>query len=119
MSAARTLVVDDEPMLRHLVRRILEPQICGVMEVEDGETALRLIQRRGDSIDVVLTDIAMPGIDGFIMVDAASADRTGGGHGGGPRGRGEEASDGAREGTRPGLDWARSRTWRNWQTRRT
>ena len=69
MSAATALVVDDEPMVRHLVRRILEPEICGVMEVEDGETALRLIQRRADSIDVVLTDLSMPGIDGFDVVE--------------------------------------------------
>ena len=69
MTMATALVVDDEPMVRHLVRRILEPEICGVMEVEDGETALRLIQRRPDSIDVVLTDLAMPGIDGFTVVE--------------------------------------------------
>src|SRR5689334_20739553 len=45
MTAATALVVDDEPAVRHLVRRILEPEICRVMEVEDGETALRLIER--------------------------------------------------------------------------
>ena len=69
MTAATTLVVDDEPVVRHLVRRILEPRVCNVVEVEDGESALRLIQRRADSIDVVLTDLAMPGIDGFDVVD--------------------------------------------------
>src|SRR5690349_5230736 len=69
MTAATALVVDDEPMVRHLVRRILEPEICRVMDVEDGETALRLIQHRADSIDVVLTDLSMPGIDGFDVVE--------------------------------------------------
>jgi CheY-like chemotaxis protein len=69
MTAATALVVDDEPMVRHLVRRILEPEICGVMEVEDGESALRLIQGRADSIDVVLTDLSMPGIDGFTVAE--------------------------------------------------
>jgi DNA-binding NtrC family response regulator len=69
MTAATALVVDDEPSVRHLVRRILEPEICGVVEVEDGETALRLIQRLADSIDVVVTDLAMPGIDGFDVVE--------------------------------------------------
>ena len=63
MTAATALVVDDESMVRHLVRRILEPEVCGVVEVDDGETALRLIQRRADSIDVVVTDLVMPGID--------------------------------------------------------
>ena len=69
MTAATALVVDDESMVRHLVRRILEPERCGVVEVDDGETALRLIQRRGDSIDVVVTDLVMPGIDGFDVVE--------------------------------------------------
>ena len=36
MTPATTLVVDDEPMVRHLVRRILEPEVCGVVEVENG-----------------------------------------------------------------------------------
>src|SRR5262249_59773238 len=65
MTTATALVVDDEPMVRHLVRRILEPEICSVVDVEDGETALRLLQRQADSIDLVLTDLSMPGIDGF------------------------------------------------------
>jgi DNA-binding NtrC family response regulator len=69
MSTATALVVDDEPMVRHLVRRILEPDVCGVLDVETGEAALRLIQQRPESIDVVLTDLAMPGIDGFDVVD--------------------------------------------------
>jgi len=72
MTPATTLVVDDEPLVRHLVRRILEPGVCGVVEVEDGETALRLIERERASIDIVLTDLAMPGIDGFDVVDVLS-----------------------------------------------
>jgi DNA-binding NtrC family response regulator len=77
MTAATALVVDDEPAVRHLVRRILEPEICGVVEVEDGETALRFIQRRPDSIDVVLTDLAMPGIDGLTVVEVLARHQPG------------------------------------------
>jgi DNA-binding NtrC family response regulator len=70
MSAApaTTLVVDDEGIVRHLVRRMLEPDVCEVIEAEDGETALRLIQSRDGTIDVVLTDLVMPGIDGYDLV---------------------------------------------------
>jgi two-component system cell cycle sensor histidine kinase/response regulator CckA len=65
---ATALVVDDEGMVRQLVRRMLEPEVCRVMEAEDGETALRLIERNLETIDVVVTDLLMPGIDGFDVV---------------------------------------------------
>jgi DNA-binding NtrC family response regulator len=65
---ATALVVDDEEMVRHLVRRMLEPDVCRVLEAEDGEAALRLIQTDRAAIDVVLTDLVMPGVDGFDLV---------------------------------------------------
>jgi DNA-binding NtrC family response regulator len=65
---ATVLVVDDESMVRTLVRRMLEPEVCAVVEAEDGESALRLIERGQPAIDVVLTDLVMPGIDGFDIV---------------------------------------------------
>ena len=65
---ATLLVVDDEGMVRALVRRMLEPEVCGVVEAEDGESALRLIERSQPAIDVVLTDLVMPGIDGFDII---------------------------------------------------
>jgi DNA-binding NtrC family response regulator len=67
-AAATTLVVDDEGIVRHLVRRMLEPDLCEVVEAEDGEAALRLIQSHEAPIDVVLTDLVMPGIDGYDLV---------------------------------------------------
>ena len=69
MSPETALVVDDEPLVRHLVRRILEPEVCRVVEADDGETALRLIQRQAQLIDVVVTDLVMPGIDGFDVAE--------------------------------------------------
>jgi DNA-binding NtrC family response regulator len=65
---ATVLVVDDESIVRALVRRMLEPEVCAVVEAEDGESALRLIERGQPAIDVVLTDLVMPGIDGFDIV---------------------------------------------------
>lgn len=72
-AAATALVVDDEGMVRQLVRRMLEPELCRVMEAEDGETALRLIERNPGAIDVVLTDLLMPGIDGFDVVQVLTS----------------------------------------------
>lgn len=61
---AAVLVVDNESMMRSLVRRTLEAQHFQVEEAEDGESALSLIQSRTEPFDLVLTDLAMPGIDG-------------------------------------------------------
>jgi len=69
MNGPTTLVVDDEAMVRQLLRRMLEPDVCDVLDAEDGEAALRLIQRQRESIDVVLTDLVMPGIDGFDILE--------------------------------------------------
>ena len=69
VSATTTLVIDDETVVRHLVRRMLEPEVCRVVEAGDGETGLRLIEHERDAIDVVLTDLLMPGIDGYDVVE--------------------------------------------------
>jgi DNA-binding NtrC family response regulator len=68
VDTATVLVVDDESMVRTLVRRMLEPGMWNVVEAEDGESALRLIERGELAIDVVLTDLVMPGIDGFGII---------------------------------------------------
>ena len=72
---ATVLVVDDESGVRTLVRRMLEPGMHSVVEAEDGEAALRLIERGEPAIDVVLTDLVMPGIDGFDIVTVLARHR--------------------------------------------
>ena len=72
---ATVLVVDDESMVRTLVRRMLEPDVCAVIEAEDGESALRLIEHGQPAIDAVLTDLLMPGIDGFDIVTVLARHR--------------------------------------------
>jgi two-component system response regulator ResD len=58
------LVVDDESSMRRILRRTLEAENFHVEEAPDGESALRLIQARPEPFDLVLTDLAMPLIDG-------------------------------------------------------
>lgn len=58
------LVVDDEPSMRRILRRMLEAENFQVEEADDGESALRLIQARPEGFDLVLTDLKMPLIDG-------------------------------------------------------
>jgi DNA-binding response OmpR family regulator len=61
---ASILVVDNERVVRALVRRTLEAEDFQVEEAQDGESALALIQARHEPFDLVLTDLSMPGIDG-------------------------------------------------------
>ena len=65
----RVLVVDDDSGIRWLVRRILEAAGYGVLMASDGAAAIRAAElAMTDSrcaIHLVLTDLDMPGLDGF------------------------------------------------------
>jgi two-component system response regulator AtoC len=66
----RVLVVDDKENMRKLVARILEEGFA-VEEAEDGARALALVATR--PWDVVVTDLRMPGADGFEVLAAVKA----------------------------------------------
>jgi two-component system response regulator AtoC len=66
----RILVVDDKENMRRLVARILG-ETFAVDEAEDGARALALVATT--PYDVVVTDIRMPGADGFELLAAAKA----------------------------------------------
>lgn len=56
------LVVDDDEMIRRLVRAVLEADEFEVAEARNGEDALRLASETHPA--VVVLDIMMPGLDG-------------------------------------------------------
>lgn len=56
------LVVDDDEMIRRLVRAVLEADEFEVAEARDGQAALNLAHEREPS--VVVLDVMMPGLDG-------------------------------------------------------
>ena len=58
------LVVEDEEAVRLIVRRVLEGQGYAIIEARDGNDALRICAQRGDRIDLVLSDVIMPGMGG-------------------------------------------------------
>src|SRR5882757_9898594 len=60
------LVVDDEPMLRNLLSRLLRMEVYAVIEAEDGQTALELIDSRQP--DLVLLDVMLPARDGLDVL---------------------------------------------------
>lgn len=58
------LVVDDEEMVRRLAARMLLGEGYHVLEARGGEEAIRVLQRASQRIDLVVTDVAMPGLGG-------------------------------------------------------
>jgi CheY-like chemotaxis protein len=59
------LVVDDDPGLRAVLRHILELEGWRVVEAEDGKEALACAA--DEDLDVVITDVEMPGMDGIQL----------------------------------------------------
>ena len=66
MSGCTVLVVDDEPMLRNLLSRLLRMDGYEVLEAEDGETALDVVAR--EKPDLVLLDVMLPARDGLDVL---------------------------------------------------
>jgi len=64
------LVVEDEPAVRNLSRRILEERGYSVLEAENGHEALRLIVESSRPIHLVLCDLIMPGMNGRELASA-------------------------------------------------
>ncbi|HIJ78280.1 MAG: ATP-binding protein [Desulfobulbaceae bacterium] len=63
------LVVDDEPTIRMLAHDILAPLGYDVIIAESGEAALTKAQAADRPIDLLLTDVVMPGINGKVLAD--------------------------------------------------
>ena len=58
------LVVDDEPGLRDLACRTLEAEGYRTLEAGHGAEALEVMESAPDTVDLVVTDVVMPGMDG-------------------------------------------------------
>ena len=59
------LVAEDEPAVRDLVKRVLESAGHEVMAASNGVEAVALFRSYPDAIDLVITDITMPVMDGI------------------------------------------------------
>jgi len=64
------LLVDDEPTVLKVMSRSLEKSGYKVISAEDGEKGLAAFKRRRKEINLVITDMAMPGMDGPALVSA-------------------------------------------------
>ena len=64
---ATVLVVDDDQSVRGLVRRILAEQGYTILEAEDGAAGFDLALAHAGCIDLLLTDVIMPKINGITL----------------------------------------------------
>lgn len=62
----KILVVDDEPDVLRLFRRMLKPEGFFVEGVNSGEAAIERIKK--NNFDLVITDLKMPGMDGIEVL---------------------------------------------------
>ncbi len=70
------LLVEDEDLVRGSARSALTRKGYTVIEARDGIEALALFEKHGDLIDVLLTDLVMPGMTGQELVERVTAKRT-------------------------------------------
>ena len=64
-TSQRILVVDDEPVVRSLVGRMLRQWDFSVVEADNGYTALDAARSLQGQLSLVITDLSMPGMDGY------------------------------------------------------
>jgi DNA-binding response OmpR family regulator len=67
------LLVEDNADVRMVLRTTLEHQGYTVLTASDGNTAFRMCLERGGGIDLVITDIVLPGINGIDLIDLLQA----------------------------------------------
>jgi CheY-like chemotaxis protein len=67
VSAETILIADDEPIVRAYVRTILRSQGFSLIEAVDGVDALAQVEQRAAPIDLLLTDVRMPRMDGIAL----------------------------------------------------
>jgi two-component system cell cycle sensor histidine kinase/response regulator CckA len=68
------LLVEDEPMVRSVAERALTRHGYRVITADNGEDALEALQREAE-IDLLISDVVMPGMDGPAMVREARKSR--------------------------------------------
>ncbi len=69
------LLVEDEEAVRAFSARVLRNKGYNVLEARSGEVALEVLRDHGDPIDLLITDVVMPQLDGPGLVREVRADR--------------------------------------------
>ena len=69
------LIVEDEPVVRRLTVRALTERGYHVLEAEDGESALEVARAHKGDLQLLVTDVVMPGMNGKELADRLTTDR--------------------------------------------
>lgn len=75
--AGTVLIIDDEPAVRAVLRRMLERLGLQVREAVDGPSGLMLLEELGDDLRAVLVDVTMPAMSGGAVAEQVTARRPG------------------------------------------
>lgn len=66
---ATILIVEDEAALLELVRQYLQRRNYGVLTAKDGREGVEVFRQHAKKIQLVISDLAMPGMNGFECME--------------------------------------------------
>jgi CheY-like chemotaxis protein len=69
-----SVVADDDPLVRTLVKSLLDAEGFHTMEAENGVQALGFVHSFDGAVDLLVSDIQMPEMDGFTMACSVRAE---------------------------------------------
>jgi two-component system cell cycle sensor histidine kinase/response regulator CckA len=76
-SGEHVLIVEDEPAVRYMTSRALKEHGYSVVEASDGPEALRLVEESNGVLDLIITDVIIPGLDGTELARLATSVKPG------------------------------------------
>jgi CheY-like chemotaxis protein len=70
-------VVEDEPVVRGVIIEMLQDQVYRTLQAVDGPSGLRMLRLNQRRIDLLVTDVGLPGMNGRQLADQARETRPG------------------------------------------
>ena len=72
MAGEKILIAEDEDLMRNILAKLLSQEGYETFAASNGEEAFQIFQ--AEEIDLLLTDIRMPGMDGYAMLKRLKRD---------------------------------------------